>query len=150
MKRTLLLVSALVLAAAPTWAAPATSTDDGAAVQPAATLADDGGGCVLPDLAGLSDDEVAAASLASGLEIPAATPAAVPVCPTTFRCNSITNCAAGPLCGITDIGQCCSMAGLIRCCVSGTIKVKTCPCQCTAPLCAFSCVNSAEVTSRCS
>lgn len=110
----------------------------------------DGEGCTLIDVPA-DDPEGAAAAIRAAGFIPTPTPAQLPQCPTHFACNSIGNCASGPLCSITDIGACCRVSPtLIRCCISGTIKVVRCPCQCTATICAISCVQSQNVTSSCS
>ncbi|HEX4962504.1 MAG TPA: hypothetical protein VF173_16840 [Thermoanaerobaculia bacterium] len=134
MKRTLVVAAILLFTASLAWAE----------VPP-------GGGCMLPNLAGLSPEQAAAAAFAAGFETSTAVNAAVQPCATPFQCSSIGNCAAGPLCGITDIGQCCSIGGGTLCCASGgTIKVVTCPCQCTSRLCSLACVNSSDVSMFCS
>jgi hypothetical protein len=111
-----------------------------------------GGGCQLPDLAGMTPDQIQLAALAAGFETaPAPAQAATPLCPVTFHCNSIGNCAAGPLCSLTDIGSCCAAgSGLVLCCTSGTIKVTRCPCRCTSPHCSASCSANNEVNWGCS
>jgi hypothetical protein len=144
MKRTLILLVCLLVTRSIAWAEDPTPD--------AEVVADPGpgGACALPDLAGLSPDQIAAAVLEAGLQIQGS-PAAAPLCPTTFKCNSIANCAAGPLCSLTNIGPCCTTpGGLSICCVGGlNIWVKRCPCQCTAPACSFQCVNSTEVSRFC-
>jgi hypothetical protein len=134
MKRTLVVAAILLFTASLAWA-------EGNAAD----------GCRLPNLAGLSQEQAAAAAFAAGFEISTAVNAAVQPCATPFQCNSIGNCAAGPLCGITNIGQCCSIGGGTLCCASGgTIKVVTCPCRCTSMLCASACINSSDVSMFCS
>ncbi|MEM9553287.1 MAG: hypothetical protein AAGC60_03450 [Acidobacteriota bacterium] len=150
MKRLLILSSLIFLVVSPTWAAdPAAAvlTATGAALPSAPDWALDQGGCQLPDLEGLSEEEARARVEAAGMEI---TDAAAPACPVSFSCNSLTNCAAGSLCSITDIGRCCTTGGgLGLCCAMGTIKVKRCPCRCTGPACLLSCVQSADVKWGC-
>ena len=110
----------------------------------------DGAGCVLMDVAVEEGADPFDAIRAAGFT-PPPTNAQLPQCPTPFACSSIGNCAAGPLCALTDIGPCCQVSpGLIRCCLNGTIKVTRCPCRCTATLCAIACIQSANVTSVCS
>src|SRR5262245_2440978 len=92
LKRPLLLLVALLLMASLAWAAePAPNADP---------LADSGGGCMLPDFAGLSPEQTAAAAIAAGLQM-APTEVQVPPCPTTFSCSSLTSCAAGSPCTVT-------------------------------------------------
>jgi hypothetical protein len=153
-KKTLIFVAALLLTAGLAWAeepAPGTASPDAsflASLAPAAPTPQDGG-CAMPDLAGLSADEKEAALLAAGFE-QAPVNAAVPACPTSFSCTSIHNCGVGPACTLNDIGPCCSPGGgLVRCCISGSIKVTICPCQCTGNPCSFTCVNSSNKTSAC-
>lgn len=142
MKRPLLLLVALLLMASLAWAeAPAPAED---------LFADSGGGCMLPDLAGLSPEQIAAASLQAGLQM-APNEVQVPACPVKFDCSSIFNCGIGPVCSITDIGACCQTSGgPIICCINGTFKVRKCPCVCTGNPCSISCPNSTDVKSRCS
>lgn len=138
MKRTLVLIAVLLLTGIPAWAEEPAIVDAG------------GGGCMLPDLASLTAEELPAAALAAGFQLVTSAAAAVPLCPVTFHCNSIGNCAAGPLCALSDIGQCCSSGGFRLCCLSGTIKVTRCPCRCTSTLCSSQCVASDEVNWSCS
>ena len=148
MKRTLFFVVALFLVSGLAWAGGESS--GGAPVPTAEPLFAEGGGCTLPDLSGLSAEERMSAALAAGFQV-SPTPAAIQACPVTFHCNSITNCAAGPVCGLADIGQCCnSGGGVILCCTSGTIKVQRCPCQCNGNPCAIQCVNSTDIRWGCS
>jgi hypothetical protein len=154
MKKSLILAVALLLTAGLAWAAePASAAGSPdaaflASLAPAPAAAQDGG-CAMPDLAGLSADEKEAALMGAGFA-PAPNAAAVPACPTKFSCNSIHNCGVGPACTLNDIGPCCSPGGgLVRCCISGTIKVTICPCQCTGNPCSFTCVNSSNKTSAC-
>lgn len=111
---------------------------------------DFGGGCRLPDLAGLTPDQVAAAALAAGLEMPSAIPAATPICPVTFHCDSIGNCGVGTCSTPVDIGQCCTSGGLVLCCATGTFKVRQCNCVCTGNPCSSQCIQSTDVRLRCS
>jgi len=110
-----------------------------------------GGGCQLPNLTGLTADQIALAALEAGFMIDSApTPAAVPPCPVTFHCNSIANCGAGTACTVTSLGACCQPAtGPKLCCISGSITVTTCPCRCTANPCAIQCINSNELNWHC-
>jgi hypothetical protein len=141
MKRTPILFAALLLTAGLAWAAEPATHDD--------LFADSGGGCMLPDLAGLSQEQIAAAALQAGLQA-SPTEVQVPACPVKFDCSSIFNCGIG-VCAIADIGACCqTTGGPILCCISGTIKVRTCPCVCTGNPCSFTCVNSTDVKWRCS
>ena len=141
MPRTLLLLVTLLLMASLAWAeGPAPSVD---------LFANSGGGCMLPDLAGLSPEQLAAAALQAGFQ---ASPAEVqvPACPVKFDCTSLFHCGVGPVCSITDIGACCQTSGgPIICCISGTIKVQQCPCKCTANPCLISCPSSTDVKWRC-
>ena len=110
-----------------------------------------GGGCQLPNLAGLTPDQAALAALEAGFLIgaPDPTPAALQPCPTTFLCSSIGNCGAGACTSVT-IGNCClASGGLKMCCIGGPITVVTCPCHCTASPCNIQCPNSNEVTLHC-
>jgi hypothetical protein len=154
MKRTLVALSILLLTATLAWAeAPTAAAAAAAAPTSAAPEQADGSGleaagCELADLAGLSAD--GAPALEAALQ-PAPTQFQLPPCPTPFQCNSITNCAAGPVCSLTDIGQCCATPMSIRCCPAGqTIKVVRCPCQCTGPACSLHCAASTEVKVTCS
>jgi hypothetical protein len=143
MKRTLILATCLFAACSIAWAAG--PTPDLGTVEPGLT-----DGCKLPDLSGLSPEQEAAAALAAGFRV-APTNKALPLCPTVFRCNSIANCAAGPLCALGNIGPCCTTpSGLGICCTGGlNIWVQQCPCQCTGFACSFQCVNSTDVTRFC-
>jgi hypothetical protein len=141
MKRALVLVAVLLLPSSLAWAeAPAPEGD---------LFAAGGGGCMLPDLAGLSPDQIAAAALGAGFQVSPHN-VDVPACPATFHCDSLTGCAAGPLCSITDIGQCCQAGDPVLCCLSGTIKVQRCRCECTGPVCSVLCASSTDVRWRCS
>lgn len=138
MKHVLVLVFALLLTAGLAWA------EEPAVADPPV----EEGGCELPDFTGMSEEEIQAAALAAGfgLEPVWAQP---PTCPVRFSCSSINNCGIG-LCAVADIGPCCSPStGLQLCCISGTIKVRTCPCVCTGGPCALNCVNSTDVSWRC-
>lgn len=134
MKRAFVLVAVLFLISGVAW-----GTEDDF----------EGGGCKLPDLAGLTPDEIAVAALAAGLEIPAAVPAAIPACPVTFHCDSIPNCGLGACSTPTDIGRCCNNGGLTLCCATGTIKVRQCNCVCTGNPCSTQCIQSTDVRFRC-
>lgn len=151
MRAFLFLAVLLVLTPGLAWAAEAAPVD-APAVSPATAPTEpvlEGGGCLLPDLAGLSDDEATEALEGAGFEfrpIEAATPA----CPSPFSCSSIANCAAGHLCAVADIGPCCTNASGPICCVSGTIKVRRCKCQCSGDPCNIVCPQSADVKISCS
>ena len=146
MKRALVLFAVLLLSSTLTWAQTA-----GSAPAPVADPRTEGGGCQLPDLAGLAPGELPAAALNAGLQMTFEAAPAVPACPVPFQCNSIAGCAAGPLCGISSLGPCCSSGGAVLCCANGgNIKVVTCPCKCTGPLCSTACVNSAGISVNCS
>jgi hypothetical protein len=152
MRASLILVVALLLTPGLAWAADAAPT--GAAPASQAVAPDDsaleGGGCMLPDLAGLSQDDAAVALREAGFDL-SPMDAATPACPTSFSCSSITNCGIGPLCSVADIGPCCTVSpGLGVCCISGTIKVRNCPCKCTGNPCNIVCPNSSDVKWRCS
>lgn len=109
----------------------------------------DGGGCMLPDLSGLSDQEATRALEDAGFDVSAVQTAAQ-ACPTTFMCTSITNCGITGTCTVTDIGPCCTTSsGLGLCCITGTIKVRTCPCGCTGNPCNILCPQSTDVRWRC-
>jgi len=153
-KKSWILVVAVLLTAGLAWAeepvaSNATSDASFLATVAAADAAPQEGGCELPDLEGLSADEAEAALREAGFSN-APADAAVPACPVRFKCTSLTNCGIGPVCGVTDIGPCCGTGGLIRCCTFGSIKVTTCPCECTAFACLLSCVNSSNVQFSCS
>jgi hypothetical protein len=149
MKKTLVLVAILLLSGSLAWAEGL-----GAAAAPEAVgqvnSSPAGEGCTLPDFAGLSEDQRLAAALAAGFQIDGAINRQVPICPTVFHCNSITNCGAGAPCSTTDIGQCCDPGGGgFICCASGTIKVRSCPCVCIGSPCAIQCTTSTDVTMHC-
>lgn len=61
---------------------------------------------------------------------PEALPAQPPPCPTAVACTSpIGPCAIAINCTTTNIGPCCTTSsGLHRCCITGNILVKSCPC----------------------
>jgi hypothetical protein len=133
-KRTLVLVVVLLFTSHFAWA-------EGTAA---------GGGCALPDLAGLSPDQVAVAALQAGLQMSAATSATpVQVCPATFQCSSIAGCGSSMVCSATPIGQCCSVGTVVICC-SSTIFVIRCPCKCVLEDCPHQCAQSTQVTRSCS
>ena len=149
MKSSVVLVLALLLCTGLAWAEEPTTQDNGKAPEQAVEA--DGGGCMLPDLAGLSDDEARSTLEKAGFDLTAAIDTATPVCPTRFSCTSIVNCGVGSLCAIADIGPCCTTgSGLALCCIQGTIKVRSCPCKCTGNPCNIQCPNSTDVQWRCS
>jgi len=151
MKSSVVLVLALLLCSGLAWAEDATTHDGAAATEPVVEA--DGGGCMLPDLAGLSDEEARAALDKAGFALSTA-PAidmAVPMCPQKFSCSSIVNCGIGSLCAAADIGPCCTTGGgLSLCCIQGSIKVRRCPCRCTGNPCNIQCPNSTDVKWSCS
>jgi hypothetical protein len=149
MKKALVLVAILLLASSLAWAEGTPEAAAPQAVGQAAPGAAEGS-CTLPDFAGLSPDQRLAAALAAGFQMDGAVNRQVPICPTEFRCSSLTNCGAGSPCSTTDIGQCCDAGGgAILCCASGTIKVRQCPCVCTTSPCLAQCAASTDVTFHC-
>lgn len=151
MRASLILVVVLLLTPGLAWAEAATPAEPlptDQAVAPADPLFE-GGGCTLPDLSGLSQDDAVATLERAGFDLsPIAT--AAPACPTTFSCSSITNCGIGASCTVTDIGPCCTVSsGLGVCCISGTIKVRKCNCVCTGNPCNIVCPQSTDVKWRC-
>lgn len=145
MKRMLVFVAALFLVSGLAWAG-GESSGGAPATDP---LFAEGGGCMLPDLSGLSEEERMSAALAAGFQV-TPTPAAYPACPVTFQCNSIGNCGIGPICSLTNIGACCTSGGFNICCMQGTIRVRRCPCVCTGTICSTVCTNSDDVRWGCS
>lgn len=145
MKRVLVLLAVLFLSSTLTWAA-------GSAPAPVANPAATGSSCLLPDLAGLAPGQVAAAALNAGLQmIFVDTPPPVPACPVTFHCDSIAGCGTGPVCGISNLGPCCTTGTAVLCCGNGgDIIVQKCPCRCTGPVCSAVCASSTNVTFNCS
>jgi len=146
MNRALVLVAFLLFLCTAAWAQTAAT-----APPPAADPRVAAGGCQLPDLAGLTPEQIRAAALNAGLEVTFAATPAFPACPVTFLCNSLTDCAAGPVCGTRLIGTCCdSGGGTIFCCPdNGNIRVFKCPCKCAGPNCASTCLTSSNVTTLC-
>lgn len=148
-KTFLLFAAALLLTAGLASAEQPASTDAEAVVA-------EGGGCVMPDLSGLSDEEAEAALRGAGFAVfpeerAEAVETAAPLCPQRFSCSSITNCGIGQLCSLSDIGPCCTTSsGLGICCIQGTIKVRRCPCVCTGNPCNILCPQSTDVQWRCS
>lgn len=142
MKHTLVVAAVLLLTCSLAWAEEPMPNDE--------LFGDASGGCMLPDLAGLSPEQISAAALEAGFQV-APTNVQVPACPVTFHCNSITNCGIGPLCALRDIGPCCTTGGgLTLCCITGqSIQVSRCRCQCTGNPCAIQCPNSTEVNWGC-
>jgi hypothetical protein len=153
MKRILVPVAVVLLTTGLAWAGdPAGATvtpDEPLAPAAPAEVPPEDGGCVLPDLAGLTAEDQDAAFREAGFVV-ATVDAAPPICPTPFSCSSITNCGAGPACSLTDLGPCCASPAGIRCCPTGTIKVVRCPCQCTGNPCSFVCAGSNNVQTFCS
>jgi hypothetical protein len=149
MKRTLVLIALLLLTCSLAWAEePAPGTSAGAPLG-GSIASDSGGGCMLPDLTGLSQEQILAAALEAGFQV-SPTDVQIPPCPTTFSCTSIPNCGAGTPCTVSIIGQCCKPAGAPPiCCANGPIKEKRCPCVCTGSPCAFQCINSTDVKLIC-
>lgn len=147
MKKTLVLAFALLVTAGLAAAEAADATEAAPTLE--AIFAAEAGGCELPDFTGMSDEEIAEAAIESGFDLADAVQAQPPACPVSFACNSITNCAAGPNCSVTDLGPCCSSGGLVLCCIQGTIKVQRCPCVCTAFVCSVQCAASTNVRWRC-
>jgi len=142
MRLSLILAVALLLTAGVAWAEETAPTE----IVPAL----EGGGCMLPDLAGLSDEEADAALVKAGFGT-TVIETATPMCPVRFSCSSIVNCGVGSLCAAADIGPCCiTSSGLGICCTSGTIKVKRCPCKCAGNPCNIICPQSTDVQWNCS
>jgi hypothetical protein len=110
-----------------------------------------GGGCSLPDVAGLSPDQVAVAALKAGLQMSAATSATTTIqaCPATFQCSSIAGCGSSMICSATPIGQCCSAGAFVLCCTNEIFVVR-CPCKCVLEDCPHQCGQSTQVTRSCS
>lgn len=107
-------------------------------------------GCALPDLAGLSPDQVAVAALNAGLQMSAATSdPTIQACPATFECSSIAGCGSSMVCSATPIGQCCTLGTAVLCCAN-TIFVVRCPCKCVLEDCPRQCAQSTQVTRSCS
>jgi hypothetical protein len=150
MKRILILVAVLLLSSALSWAQTA-----GTAPAPVADPRTGGGHCQLPNLAGLTPEQRAAAVLNAGLQVTYAdvvVGSPYPACPTTFKCNSIDNCKAGSVCNFTVIGRCCHDGSAVLCCQDGgDIAVDRCACEC--PLngggCSTVCLNSTNVSISC-
>ncbi len=132
MKRAFVLVAFLIFSSNLAWAQAA------------------GGNCQLPDLAGLSPGQRAAAALGAGLQVTYVDTTPVPACPVTFNCNSIAGCGAGSTCSNTVLGRCCSDGGAVLCCQFGEILEQQCPCKCTAgAACSSACTSSTNVTVSC-
>ncbi len=146
MKRALFLVAVLFLLSNLAWAQTA-----GTASAPVADPRSGGGNCQLPDLAGLSPAQVAAAALNAGLKMTFVDTPTVPACPVTFHCDSIANCARSQACFAAILGPCCSDGSAILCCQNGGNLVETtCGCKCTGELCSSACSQSHEVGLSCS
>lgn len=132
MKRALVLVAFLIFTSNLAWAQAA------------------GGNCRLPDLAGLSPGQRAAAAINAGLQMTYMDTTPVPACPVTFNCNSIAGCGAGSTCSNTVLGRCCQDGGAVLCCQFGEILEQQCPCKCTAgTVCSSACTSSTNVTVSC-
>ena len=112
-------------------------------------IVDSAGACRLPDLTGLSPEQIAAAALQAGLQA-AQTKAQDPPCPATFDCSSLFGCAAVTPCTVDFIGPCCKPAhGPSFCCGSGNIQVTRCPCDCIDLRCQLLCLTSTDVKLSC-
>jgi hypothetical protein len=149
MKRILILVAVLLLSSALSWAQTA-----GTAPAPVMDPRTGGGHCQLPNLAGLTPEQRAAAILNAGLKMTSAdigVGSPYPACPTTFKCNSIANCQAGSICNTTVIGPCCHDGSAVLCCQDhGDIAVDRCACQCPlGTACSLACLNSTNVSVSC-
>jgi hypothetical protein len=152
MRASRILAIALLLTPGLAWAEEAAPTDAPPTSQGVALYDSlfEGGGCVLPDLAGLSQEDAETALEGAGFDV-SAVETATQACPTSFSCSSITNCGITGLCSGTDIGPCCTVSsGLGVCCIQGTIKVRKCPCGCTGNPCNIVCPQSTDVKWRCS
>ena len=132
MKRTLVVAAILLFTGSLAWAGG-----------PAA------GGCMLPDLAGLSPEQVSVAALAAGFQVLPVSKA-VQDCPHLIQCSGTSNCTVGSPCTIEEIGKCCNLGGSTFCCTGDAIKVLRCPCQCISGNCSTSCLNRTEVSLFCS
>ena len=139
MRRTLVLVAVLLFAGSlAAWA------DGGAGSGPPA------GRCALPDLAGLTPDQAAAAALAAGLKVSATDPSTpVQACPATVDCPTGAGCGPSMLCSATPVGKCCSSGSITLCCANEIVVVR-CPCKCTRQICATQCSQSTQQTWSCS
>ena len=147
MKRVVILVAVLFLMSALSWAQTA-----GTAPAPVADPRTGGGHCQLPDLAGLTPEQRAAAALNAGLQMTYADTVVSPppACPTAFNCSSIAGCGAGSVCAVSVLGRCCQDGGATLCCQDGgDINVNRCPCKCTGPLCSSACSSKTNVTVNC-
>ena len=145
MKRALFLITVLFLLSNLAWA------QAGTAPAPVADPRSGGGNCQLPDLAGLSPAQVAAAALGSGLKMTFVDTPAAPACPVTFHCNSIAGCARGLVCDAVILGPCCTDGGATLCCQNGGNLVETqCGCKCTGEVCLETCAESHEIGLSCS
>lgn len=143
MKRVAFLVAVLLLMSSLAWAQSA-----GPAPVPVADPRA-GGHCQLPDLAGLSPGQRAAAVINAGLQMTYVDTAPAPACPVAFSCNSIAGCGAGSTCNVTVLGRCCSDGGALLCCQTGEILEQQCPCQCTSTVCSSACTSRTNVTVSC-
>ena len=108
------------------------------------------GGCSMPDLSGLSDEDAKAALIASGFEVSEQVQAQLPMCPVVSSCNSVGNCGVGSPCALSIVGPCCQSTAGVACCAGGLNIVKSeCPCVCTSTLCSLQCAQTTQVRSRC-
>lgn len=150
MKRVVLFAAVLILTAGLASAeAPAATTEAAPQNDQPLFAAEEGGGCVMPDTTGLSEEASLDALLESGFEV-TPTQQQVPMCPTTFQCNSIFNCGKSTQCAVTNIGQCCqTTAGPVLCCINGPILVERCRCRCTGNPCSIQCPNNTNVKMIC-
>lgn len=146
MKRMLVFVAALFLMSGLAWAG-GESSGGAPAIQ---SLLAEGGGCKLPNLAGLSPEQRAAAALGAGFQI-SPTTVSTPACPVTFNCNHLRGCAAGTVCSLGNIGPCCDAGGgdVICCANYGNIWVVDCACECTGFNCSPLCETSVDVQWSC-
>jgi hypothetical protein len=147
MKRILILVAVLFLMSALSWAQTA-----GTAPAPVADPRTGGGHCQLPNLAGLTPEQRAAAILNAGLQVTYADTVVglPPACPTTYNCNSVAGCATGSVCNATVLGRCCRDGNATLCCQDGgDIVVNRCGCVCTGTVCSTACTSKTNVAVNC-
>jgi hypothetical protein len=147
MKRILILVAVLFLMSALSWAQTA-----GTAPAPEADPRTGGGHCQLPNLAGLTPEQRAAAALNAGLQMTYADTVVSPppACPVTYNCNSVAGCAAGSVCSATVLGRCCRDGNATLCCQDGDdIVVNRCGCVCTGTVCSSACTSKTNVSVSC-
>ncbi|RMH15778.1 MAG: hypothetical protein D6696_19780 [Acidobacteria bacterium] len=143
MRRTVIAICIVLLAAGYAWAAESSDVDNAAEpAAPEATAAELGGRCQFPGAEALeagekSEEEIIAWAREAGLEI--VNPALMPTagaCPTTSQCPSVTYCGPVDPCTTTSTGmQCCTSNGNTFCCLNGNIRVTTCDCACIGSRC---------------